>query len=69
MDASSVFTQLPCLCCESPRRERLMMIIGEVYLRLERGEQVQLPTRDQLFSACCRADLNLTPTMNVLAKL
>jgi hypothetical protein len=53
---NEVFTAFPCLAsCTSPRADIMRAILGDVYLRLQRGEPVpQLLKPGELPRGCCR---------------
>jgi hypothetical protein len=56
-DTNRIFTELPCLGCGNWQRDRALTILGALYLALERGEKVNVPTRAQLTAGCCQAKL------------
>ena len=58
MDQNFCFTQIPCLGCSNFRRDRVLHILAALYLVLEKGDKVRVPTRDELMAGCCqRPDL------------
>lgn len=51
---NAVYRELGCLACPHWKADAIRARIGAVYLAVERGESVTLPSRDVLTRGCCR---------------
>jgi hypothetical protein len=66
MTQNEVFNEIPCLDCSCGQRDRVLHILGMLYLYLERGDKPRIPTKNELLSGCCqRMDQQTTITFLV----
>ena len=56
MDQNAVFSALPCLGCNCWQRDRVLWILGLIYLMLEKGEKPRIPTREEVLAGCCKRE-------------
>jgi hypothetical protein len=54
ISTSSVFTQIPCCACSSHKRDRVLTILGGLFLLMAAGEPYRLPTYEELMRGCCQ---------------
>jgi hypothetical protein len=66
VDLNTVFTELPCLSCGCAQRDRVLHVLGALYLILEKGGTPRVPARAELMAQCCRRE---QPSLNAITYL